>query len=166
MGEERPDWARVVDEWIEKLENRIDTLEEKLEKLKNMLFDVIGLMAKMMDSLSAARSLTVISLSSASLTPASLNAIRNAIKDQIKDWKDLADEFRKHLGETFWPFIQDGIGMILGAARLSNIDFDDIAASLIENFGQDAKHAVKIEDIITFYGVENANKWKRLVGTG
>ena len=56
--------------------------------------------------------------------------------------------------------------MILGAARLSNIDFDDIAASLIENFGQDAKHAVKIEDIITFYGVENANKWKRLVGTG
>ncbi len=155
VSEERPSWVRVVEEWIDELKSRVDALEKRIDELYKKIADIFELHSELVDVFSATRALLVITLS----TPVSLNVI----EDGIKRWKEFADSYRKHLGKVPWPTIQVGIGMILAAAKVSNIDFDHVAAILIEIFGQDARHVVKIEDVIKFYGIENADKWKRLI---
>jgi hypothetical protein len=49
-------------------------------------------------------------------------------------------------------------------ASFKQIEFNNFASIIIENLGSDlAKKIIALEDVVKFYGAENAARWKKLI---
>lgn len=162
MSEEKPNWVIILEQEIENLRNdldkRIREVEKRIENLVVTLSRIFIALIIASNVISAIRFLESLSLSRPQLIS------KEIVKDLLQNVKNVLSELQAALGYAHWEFVQRLTGLALHCARRGNISFDDVASSLIEVFGSEAKNAVKLEDIVSLYGIDCADKWKRLVG--
>jgi hypothetical protein len=144
------------------LETRMRGLEEihqKLERLSNAVIEIFSVSISALDLDSSIRDFLFVT------DRASIDTVRSLIGEYLKRMKRFAEEYdRLPWKGAVSDFMKRWTSLILMCASAKRIEFNDFCSILIKNLGSDlAKKTVALEDIVKFYGAENATTWKRLI---
>lgn len=147
---------------LEILETGMRNLEgipQKLERLSKAVIEVFGISISALELDSSIRDFLF------STGSASISAVWSLVEAYIKKMKEFAEKYDKTTWkEAVLEFLKRWTSFILMSASAKKIEFDDFCSLIIGNLGSDlAKKAVALEDIVRFYGAENAATWKELI---
>lgn len=147
---------------LEALEARMHSLEEipkKLQQLKEAIIEVIGVLGIGLDIDSCIRDFMFVA------DRTNVEGVKTLMGTYLKHMKKFFEEYDKEpWKESVSQFMKRWTSIIFMTASMKRIGFDDFCSIIIENLGSDlAKKTIAIEDIVKFYGAENASTWKRLI---
>lgn len=154
----------ILEEKIKELEKRIGELEKALagitvatialvEEIRTFIMDDTDLTARVRGILSISPFL-------------GKKDIRENIETFFENEKDfIASQKTEYLKDIALQHAKHRMGWILFMAKDKKIKFDEMSSLIIKVFGtDDAKDVVPLDSMIEYYGSDDANRWKKLVG--
>ena len=147
----------LVDKRLQEMENRLKQMDSKLIETQDKFAKALLLFYNQSDL--SARYRFLIS----NITRVNKNDILLSFEMLMKNEKEILDK-NPELKGIVLPIIRDRISKTLSLiVSQDKITFDDFIGMIFKILGiQLAKDLVPIEDIIRFFGSENAERWQSL----
>jgi hypothetical protein len=144
------------------LESKMRDLEKipkELERLKSALVDVFGVSLSALDTDSSIRDFAALA------DRTSVDVVRELIGMFFKNMKKFSEKHdQAAFKEIISQYMKRWASVIFIVASFKQIEFNNFASIIIENLGPDlAKKTIALEDVVKFYGAENASRWKKLI---
>lgn len=147
---------------LEILEAKMSDLEKiphELKELKDTIVETFGVVVSGLDIDTCIRDYMF------AFERVPIEFVPTQMEVYLKSMKKFAEEYDKPpWKEVVSTYMKRWTSMIIMMASVKRINFDNFCSIVIENLGSNlAKKTIALEDIVKFYGAENATRWKRLI---
>lgn len=144
------------------LEGKMSDFEKiphELKKLKDSLVDAFGIFLTALDIDTCIRDYMF------AVERVPIELVPMQMEVYLRNMKEFAEEYDKPpWKEVVSNYMKRWTSLIIIMASVKRINFDNFCSIIIENLGSNlAKKTIALEDIVKFYGAENATAWKRLI---
>lgn len=166
----------MSDKVIEHFENEMKDFKDRLEILEAKMSDFEKIpheFKKFKDSLAEIFSVTLLALDidtcirdyMSIVERVPIELVPTQMEVYLRNVKEFAEEYDKPPWKgVVSTYVKRWTSMIIIMASVKRINFDTFCSIVIKSLGSNlAKKTIVLEDIVKFYGTENATRWKRLI---
>ena len=144
------------------LEYKMHGLEktpQELERLKDALVEVYMVSTSALDIETSVRDFLLLA------ERVSIDVVKELSEIHLKKMKEFVEKYdQAPWKEAISKLMERWTSIVIMATSIKRIEFDDFCSIVMENLGSDlAKKAIALEDVVKFYGAENASTWKKLI---
>lgn len=166
----------MSDKVVEHFENEMKDFKDRLEILEAKMSDFEKIpheLKKLKDSLTETFTVVLLALDIDTCIRDYVFAVERVpvefvptqMEVYLRNMKEFAEEYDKPpWKEVVSTYMKRWTPMIIIMASVKRINFDTFCSIVIKSLGSNlARKTIVLEDIVKFYGTENATRWKRLI---